>query len=74
MNAIYKGYKIYVTKTKDPNIYNAQVILGVYGNPYPPPDDLFVNMKCYARGEYSGHVNSNDPDLKLLGDDIMPKY
>ena len=68
MKATYKGYKIYIAKTKDQKVYTAQVIVGVDGNPYPPPDDLFINMRCYARGEYSGYVNSDDPNLKLLED------
>ena len=73
MKASYKGYRITVTKTKDPEIYNGIVMVGVDGNPDPPPDNLFIDMECFGRGEYWGFVNANDPDLKLLGDDIIPK-
>ena len=70
MKAKYKGYSITVTKTKDPKIYNALVMVGVDGNSDPPPDGLFINMECFGRGEYWGFVNANDPNLRLCGDDV----
>ena len=40
----------------------------VYMEIHTPPDDLFIEMKNWGRGECSGYVHINDPELKFTKD------
>jgi hypothetical protein len=73
MRASYKGFKIDVNESHDPDLYIVGMITGMDGNPDPPPLDLFIEMSCVGRGEYSGYLRKNDPDLKIMTDDPEKK-
>ena len=72
MKAKYKGFKIDVNKSHNPDLYVVGFIAGVDGNPYPPPD-LFLEMIIVGRGEYCGYLRKNDSDLIILRDDLEKK-